>query len=53
MKKKTIVFIYGLWIQASSWKPWMDFFQQNGNETLSPGWPGDSIRSRICTKLDS
>ncbi len=48
MKKKTIVFIHGLWIHASSWKPWMDFFQQNGYETLSPGWPGDSNTVEEC-----
>ena len=48
MKKKTIVFIHGLWIHASSWKPWMDLFQQNGYETLSPGWPGDSNTVEEC-----
>jgi pimeloyl-ACP methyl ester carboxylesterase len=48
MKKKKIVFIHGLWIHASSWKPWMDFFQENGYETLSPGWPGDSTTVEGC-----
>jgi pimeloyl-ACP methyl ester carboxylesterase len=42
MSKKTIVFIHGLWIHASSWKSWMDFFNQHGYETVNPGWPGDS-----------
>src|SRR5450432_919042 len=42
MAKKTIVFIHGLWIHASSWQPWMDFFNQHGYETLNPAWPGDS-----------
>jgi non-heme chloroperoxidase len=42
MKKRTIIFIHGLWIHASSWIPWMDFFKQKGYETLNPGWPGDS-----------
>jgi non-heme chloroperoxidase len=42
MAKKTIVFIHGLWIHASAWQPWMDFFQQNGYQTLNPAWPGDS-----------
>jgi non-heme chloroperoxidase len=42
MAKKTIVFIHGLWIHASSWQPWMDFFNQHGYKTLSPAWPGDS-----------
>jgi non-heme chloroperoxidase len=42
MTKKTIVFIHGLWIHASSWQGWIDFFNQHGYETLNPGWPGDS-----------
>jgi len=42
MAKKTVVFIHGLWIHASSWQGWMDFFNQHGYETLNPGWPGDS-----------
>ncbi|WP_448698686.1 alpha/beta hydrolase [Mucilaginibacter sp. AW1-3] len=42
MSKKTIVFIHGLWIHSSSWQPWMDFFKEQGYETLNPGWPGDS-----------
>src|SRR4029078_6320394 len=42
MAKKTIVFIHGLWIHASSWKPWIDFFNQHGYTTLGPAWPGDS-----------
>ena len=42
MAKKKIVFIHGLWIHASSWQTWMEFFDQHGYETLNPGWPGDS-----------
>jgi non-heme chloroperoxidase len=41
MKKRTIVFIHGLWIHSSAWKPWMDFFDQHGYATLNPAWPGD------------
>jgi len=48
MAKKTIVFIHGLWIHTSSWQPWMDFFNQNGYETLNPGWPGDSTTVAEC-----
>jgi len=40
--KKTIVFVHGLWIHASSWKSWMEFFNEKGYETLNPAWPGDS-----------
>jgi non-heme chloroperoxidase len=38
---KTIVFIHGLWLHASSWEPWMNFFQSNGYTTINPPWPGD------------
>jgi non-heme chloroperoxidase len=48
LKKRTIVFIHGLWIHASSWQPWMNFFQQQGYETLNPGWPGDAPSVAEC-----
>lgn len=48
MAKRPIVFIHGLWIHASSWQPWMDFFKQQGYETLNPSWPGDSATVAEC-----
>ncbi len=48
MAKKSIVFVHGLWIHASSWQPWMDFFNQHGYQTLNPGWPGDSKTVEEC-----
>jgi non-heme chloroperoxidase len=48
MEKRTIVFIHGLWIHASSWQPWMDFFNEHGYKTLNPGWPGDSTTVTEC-----
>jgi len=48
MAKKTIVFIHGLWIHASAWQPWMDFFNEQGYQTLNPGWPGDSATVAEC-----
>lgn len=36
-----VVFVHGLWLHASSWKPWMDFFRNAGYAPLAPGWPGD------------
>lgn len=48
MAKKTIVFIHGLWIHASSWQLWMDFFTAHGYETLNPPWPGDSHTVEAC-----
>lgn len=47
-QSKTIVFIHGLWIHASSWQPWMDFFNKNGYQTLNPQWPGDSPTVAEC-----
>ena len=46
--KKAIVFIHGLWIHASSWQPWMDFFEQQGYETMNPGGFGDSPTVEEC-----
>jgi non-heme chloroperoxidase len=46
--KKTIVFIHGLWIHSSSWQAWMDFFNQQGYQTLNPPWPGDSATVEEC-----
>jgi len=48
MEKKTIVFIHGLWIHASSWQAWMDFFNRLGYETINPGWPGDLPSVAAC-----
>ena len=38
---KNVVFIHGLWIHASSWRPWQDLFESKGYTTTAPGWPGD------------
>jgi hypothetical protein len=40
-KQNPIVFIHGLWIHASSWQPWQEFFGDAGYGTQAPGWPGD------------
>jgi non-heme chloroperoxidase len=44
--KTPIVFIHGLWLLASSWDNWVEFFKQAGYAPLTPDWPGDpeSIR---------
>jgi len=48
MAKGTIVFIHGLWMHSSSWEAWMQFFNQNGYETLNPPWPGDTASVAGC-----
>ena len=48
MSKKTVVFIHGLWIHASAWQIWMQFFKEKGYDTINPGWPGDSDTVEAC-----
>jgi len=40
--KNTIVFVHGLWLHGESWKPWMDFFRQQGYDVIAASWPGDA-----------
>ena len=41
MAKRTVVFVHGLWMHSDTWKPWMNFFNEHGYETMNPSWPGD------------
>ena len=53
MPENPIVFIHGLWMHSSTWKPWMQFFAQHGYESLNPDWLGDGAtveESRANTK---
>lgn len=36
-----VVFVHGLWLLSSSWRPWRDLFEAQGYATLAPGWPDD------------
>ena len=45
---KTVVFIHGLWMHTSTWQQWMDYFNEQGYETLNPAWPGDSPTVAAC-----
>ena len=36
-----VVFIHGLWLLASSWDRWAEYFDQVGFAPVSPGWPDD------------
>lgn len=40
MAKSPIVFIHGLWMHATTWEPWMEFFTEKGYQCFNPGWPG-------------
>ncbi len=36
-----VIFVHGLWLHATSWDPWLDFFKEAGYVPSAPGWPGD------------
>ena len=36
----TVLLIHGLWLNAASWQPWIDRFQERGIEVIAPSWPG-------------
>ncbi len=37
-----VVFIHGLWITHTAWKPWIDYFAANGHTAEAPPWPGEA-----------
>ncbi len=37
--KTPVVFIHGLWLHASSWRPWVEYFNAAGYQATAPGWP--------------
>ena len=39
--KQPVVFVHGLYLLASSWDNWRQFFEERGYTTLAPGWPDD------------
>jgi pimeloyl-ACP methyl ester carboxylesterase len=36
-----IVFIHGLWISYTAWRPWIEYFTANGHTAIAPRWPGE------------
>ena len=42
MANTPVVFIHGLWVHATSWRPWIDFFGQAGYDPIAPPWPGSA-----------
>ncbi len=36
-----VMFIHGLWLHASSWSSWSEYFTEKGYACTAPGWPGD------------
>ena len=37
-----VVCIHGLWLHATSWRPWADLFRSRGYVPLAPGWPHEA-----------
>lgn len=38
-----VIFIHGLWLHATSWMPWIEYFEERGYSASAPGWPGDAV----------
>ena len=36
-----VLFIHGMWLHATSWQPWLAFFEECGYKPIAPGWPGE------------
>jgi pimeloyl-ACP methyl ester carboxylesterase len=36
-----VLFIHGMWLHATSWRPWIGCFEECGYKPLAPGWPGE------------
>src|SRR5205809_4681411 len=36
-----VVFVHGLWLLRTSWKPWEELFEAAGYAPVSADWPGD------------
>ncbi|MFF0818240.1 alpha/beta hydrolase [Rhodococcus sp. NPDC003318] len=36
-----VMFVHGLWMHASGWRPWTELFASRGYIPVTPGWPGD------------
>ena len=39
--KQPVLFVHGLWLLASSWNAWKDYFETQGYATVAADWPGD------------
>ncbi len=39
---RPVVFIHGLWLHATSWRPWIELFAASGYDPVAPGWPGEA-----------
>ena len=42
MPSPHVVFIHGLWVPQTAWRPWQDLFESHGYTTSAPGYPGEA-----------
>jgi pimeloyl-ACP methyl ester carboxylesterase len=45
-----VVFVHGLFLHAESWNKWLEFFRDNGYESVAASWPGDSGTTEATRK---
>jgi pimeloyl-ACP methyl ester carboxylesterase len=38
---RSVVFIHGLWLHATSWESWVSRFRDDGYAPIAPGWPNE------------
>ena len=43
-----VLFIHGLWMNASSWDPWVEEFDGNGYDSINYRWPGEQQPRIVC-----
>ena len=41
-KDHPVIFIHGLWIHSTAWRPWLELFESCGYTATAPGWLGDA-----------
>ena len=39
--RRSVIFIHGLWLHATSWSRWIELFRSAGYEPVAPGWPAE------------
>jgi pimeloyl-ACP methyl ester carboxylesterase len=56
MSNKTILFVHGMYMNGSSWSPWIEMAESRGYRAIAPSWPfhnetPDHLRNNIDPAL--